>query len=124
MTFDMDKAQEFSSDKRLKTQMRVYHGPSKDKLLTGFSVDISAGGLFLHTECPLAVDESLMLLFHLQQQEKSISCNARVAWVNEEENPRKPELPPGVGVQFVDMSLDGIKAIRRFLEHNEIEPAW
>ena len=124
MKSDLENAQEFKSDKRLKSQVRVYYGPSKDRLLTGFSVDVSAGGLFLHTECPLAVDENLMLLFHLQHQEKSISCNARVAWVNDEENPRKPDLPPGVGVQFVDMSLDSLQAIRRFLEHNEIEPAW
>lgn len=113
-----------SSTKRLKSEMRVFYGPSRDTVLFGFSVDISTGGLFLETDSKLQQDENLVLRFTLPEQGQTVSCNARVAWVNEAENPRKPELPPGVGVQFVDLSLDAMKAIKRFLQYNEIEPKW
>jgi len=112
------------SVKRLKSEMRVYYGPSRQTVLSGFSVDLSTGGLFIKTDFPIDIDENLALIFSLPGQEKAVSCKARVAWVNLKNNLRKPELPPGVGVQFIDLSLDAMKAIRRFLVHNEIEPTW
>lgn len=112
------------NDKRLKSEMRVYYGPTQQTVLSGFSLDLSTGGLYLKTDYDFKVDENLMLIFSLPEQEKTISCKARVAWVNTKENPRKPELPSGVGVQFVDLTLDAVKSIRRFLEYNQVEPKW
>ena len=60
----------------------------------------------------------------LPGQQGLVACQARVAWVNPRENPRKPELPPGMGIQFVDMGLEDMKSIRRFIEHNDLEPSW
>lgn len=110
--------------KRLKAQIRVYYGSAPQKLLSEFSVDLSAGGLYVQTDFPLNVDESLTLRLSLPGQQNMISCHARVAWVNPKVNPRKPELPPGMGIQFVNLSLEDMKSIRRFLEHNELEPSW
>lgn len=112
------------NDSRLKSEMRVYYGPTQQTVLSGFSLDLSTGGLYLKTDYDFKVDENLMLIFSLPEQEKTISCKARVAWVNTKENPRKPELPSGVGVQFVDLTLDAVKSIRRFLEYNQVEPKW
>ena len=120
----MTTSSETTHDSRLSSQMRVYYGPSQDSILTGFSVYLSTGGLFLTTNFPLGVDENLSLIFSLPDSDRSISCKARVAWTNPEFAPRKPELPPGVGVQFVDMSLEDIKTLKLFLERNVIEPAW
>lgn len=111
-------------DKRLKAQIRVYYGSAPQKLLSEFSVDLSAGGLYVQTDFPLEVDENLTLRLTLPGQQSMVSCNARVAWVNPKQNPRKPELPPGMGIQFVDLSLEDMKSIRRFLEYNELEPSW
>lgn len=112
------------NDNRLKSEMRVYYGPTQQTVLSGFSLDLSTGGLYLKTDYDFKVDENLMLIFSLPEQKKTISCKARVAWVNTKENPRKPELPSGVGVQFVDLTLDAVKSIRRFLEYNQVEPKW
>ena len=109
---------------RLKAQMRVYYGPAPQKLLSEFSVDLSTGGLYVQTDFPLPVDENLTLRFTLPDQHSMVSCQARVAWINPKENPRKPELPPGMGIQFANLSLEDMKSIRRFLEHNELEPSW
>ena len=110
--------------KRLKSETRVHYGPSHLTALSCFSIDLSTGGLYLQTEAPFAVDESLMLHFSLPEINKTVSCKARVAWINTKDKPRKPELPPGLGIQFVDLSLEDMKSIRRFLEHNEIVPTW
>ena len=48
----------------------------------------------------------------------------RVAWVNHEEAPCKPELPLGVGLQFVDLSLKDLMVISTFIENSETEAAW
>jgi uncharacterized protein (TIGR02266 family) len=108
--------------KRLKSEMRVYYGPSPQSVLSDFSVDLSTGGLYLKTNIPLEIDDDLMLTFSLPgQEEKSVSCDARVAWVNQEENPLKPELPSGVGVQFIDLTPEDLASIASCLD---IEAIW
>jgi uncharacterized protein (TIGR02266 family) len=115
---------EIRTGTRIKAQIRVYYGPAPQKLLSEFSVDLSTGGLYVKTDYPLPADESLTLRFTLPDQHRMVTCKARVAWVNPKKNPRKPELPPGMGIQFVELSLEDMKSIRRFLEHNELEPSW
>jgi uncharacterized protein (TIGR02266 family) len=108
--------------KRLKSEMRVYYGTPPQTVLSDFSVDFSTGGLYLKTKMPLGIDDDLMLTFSLPgQDEKAVSCGARVAWVNREENPLKPELPSGVGVQFVDLAPEDLASIASCLE---IESIW
>ena len=53
-----------------------------------------------------------------------VACQARVAWANDPVNPKKPHMPAGMGVQFTDISLDDLHAIRRFLEHSELDASW
>jgi uncharacterized protein (TIGR02266 family) len=108
--------------KRLKSEMRVYYGTPPQTVLSDFSVDLSTGGLYLKTKMPLGIDDDLMLTFSLPgQEEKSVSCDARVAWVNQEENPLKPELPSGVGVQFIDLTPEDLASIASCLD---IEAIW
>jgi uncharacterized protein (TIGR02266 family) len=108
--------------KRLKSEMRVYYGPSPQTVLSHFSADFSTGGLYLKTNIPLGIDDDLMLTFSLPGQEKkSVSCGARVAWVNQEESPLKPELPSGVGVQFIDLAPEDLASIASCLD---IEAVW
>ena len=110
--------------KRMRAQLRVAYGPEPQKPLTEYSVDLSTGGLYLQTDNPLDVNENLTLRFTLPDMHKMVTCKARVAWVNTKHNPRKPDFPAGMGIQFVDMSLEDVKSIRRFLEYNELEPSW
>jgi uncharacterized protein (TIGR02266 family) len=108
--------------KRLKSEMRVYYGTPPQTVLSDFSVDLSTGGLYLKTKMPLGIDDDLMLTFSLPgQEEKPVSCGARVAWVNQEENPLNPELPSGVGVQFVDLAPEDLASIASCLD---IEAIW
>lgn len=110
--------------KRLKTKLQVYFGPSSELVLSGFSVDISAGGLFIQTTYPFQVNDKLQLIFTLPGHEKSINCEARVAWTNSEHSRQIPELPPGIGLGFVDLSLEDVMSISKFIEESDIEGVW
>ena len=111
------------SGRRLRAVVHVYYGPSPQTILSGYTVDIRTGGLFLQTEFPLRV-EKLTMIFSLPNQGSSVSCQVRVAWVNHEEGLCKPELPLGVGLQFVDLSLKDLMVISTFIENSETEAAW
>ena len=106
----------------LKAELRVYYGPSQKMLLYGFSVDMSSGGLFLQTDTLFSVNEQLILSFTLPDVNKIVTCKAKVAWVNSKDEPSKPTLPTGIGIQFIDLSTEYLKSIQSLLEHNGVEP--
>ena len=47
------------SSVRIKAEIRVFYGEYQSKLLTGYSIDLSSGGVFLITTCPFDVDDIL-----------------------------------------------------------------
>ena len=110
-----------NSRKPLKAELRVYYGPSQKMLLYGFSVDMSSGGLFLKTDTPFSVNEKVMLSFTLPDANKVVNCSAKVAWVNLQDNPRKSELPTGIGLQFLDLSTEYLMSIESLLKHDGVE---
>jgi len=105
----------------MKAELRVYYGPSQNLVLYGFSVDMSSGGLFLKTEIPFSVNETVLLSFTLPDVNKVVNCNAKVAWVNLADEPRKPELPTGIGLQFLDLSTEYLMSIKSLLNHDGVE---
>lgn len=110
------------SSLQLKTDVRVYYGALQSKLLTGYSVDLSTGGAFLTTDYPFDVDDSITVKFSIPgKEEKTVSCKARVTWVNNGTNQCKPEYPPGAGLQFVDLAEEDLQSMASFLE---IEATW
>jgi Tfp pilus assembly protein PilZ len=62
--------------------------------------------------------------FKLPNNDNVITCNTRVAWINEPGELKKPSLPPGMGIQFLDLSLDDMHAIRAFIEKGGLVPTW
>ncbi|TLM65575.1 MAG: response regulator [Deltaproteobacteria bacterium] len=108
---------------RFATRIEILYGPSPQRQLGGFTLNLSMGGIYVETRHVLDVDENITLVFSLPGQEQAIRCLARVAWVNHAKDPKKPALPPGFGVQFVDISLDDLHAIRAYLTENDLQPA-
>ena len=109
------------SDERRDTQrfgLKVYVGlESEHNFYTGFSRNISAGGLVIATHDVLEVGGEVELLFHLPSGD-SIHTPGRVAWIRDY-NPAQPEMFPGMGVKFVDLTPDDAVRIRRFAGHRE-----
>lgn len=108
--------------KTLKAQLRVYYGTSQEKVLYAFSIDMSSGGLFLKTEIPFSVNDRVLLSFTLPDINKIVNCKAKVAWVNLNDKPRKPELPHGIGLQFLDLPTEYSMAIQSLLKHGGVNP--
>ena len=104
---------------RAPVKMQVLYGV--EKKFTNYSVNLSTGGLFLETDNPLPQDEKLTLKFQLPDNEQPISCQGRVTWINSPGSPLKPNLPPGMGIQFLDVDLDALHQIRLFLQSRSSE---
>lgn len=112
-----------SPRKSLKAELRVYYGTSQEKVLSGFSVDMSSGGLFLKTDASFSINQRVLLSFTLPDINKIVNCRAKVAWVNSKDEPKKPELPAGIGLQFLDLSEEYLNSIQSLLKHDGVEPS-
>lgn len=122
----MPRYNEETSEKRacvrLKAELRVYYGDHQSKLLTGYSIDLSTGGIFLGSTCPFDIDDIVKLKLSIPgEEENTVFCDARVAWINYEDKRLKPEYPTGVGLQFVGLTSENLGSIAGFLE---VEAVW
>jgi hypothetical protein len=97
-----------------------------------FMIDIGMAGAFVERAEALPVDENLEIRFPWPGSEIPFSARCRVAWWHPEGAPLSSKsLPPGAGLQFVEMSgpdRDRLRAllvdycrqnprVRRFLRH-------
>jgi uncharacterized protein (TIGR02266 family) len=112
------------SDPRFLARIAIFNGPYQRELMTDYTVNVSSGGVFIETGKLLEVDTLLTVKFKLPDQDRVISCTSRVAWVNEATAPKKPTLPPGMGLQFLDLAMEDMNAIRIFIDKGELVPTW
>lgn len=80
---------------------------------TGFSENISEGGLFVATEAPYDVGESVELSLSLMGDQPEV-LRGVVRWVRP--GGTSGGLPAGMGVQFVDMSEAVTRALQSFVD--------
>lgn len=107
---------------RVNSRLSVHYGEGRTRRLHNFSVNISTGGLFLETDQPLPVGTPMTLEFPLPGHSQPVTCKAQVAWVNEPDAPRRLSLPSGMGMQFLDLSLENLQAIRDFVKQECLAP--
>ncbi len=111
-------------DPRFKARIAVFNSPSQKKLISNYTVNMSTGGVFLETGNILPEDTLLMVKFKLPEKDEVICCNARVAWTNVPGALKKYSLPPGMGLQFLNLSLEDMHAIREYLDTGDLVPTW
>ena len=75
-----------------------------------YSIDLSAGGIFVEMEDPPVIGEKVHLEFYLETVGKSIWATGEVARCNPEVGPDGAAM--GAGIEFVDLGEDG----RRFIQ--------
>ena len=90
---------------------------SGTNFFTGFSQDISSGGLFVATYDVLPIGAKINVNFQLPDG-PVLSLDGTVRWVREY-NETVPDVEPGMGIQFEDISAEGSVAINRFMEQNQ-----
>jgi len=116
----MTASQQFSgkkADPRYTVRIAVFNGTYQKRLLHDYSIDISIGGLFVETGNILPVNKEVIVKFTLPESDNPIISRARVAWTNEPGFLKKSSLPPGMGLQFINLSLDNMRAIRAYLDN-------
>jgi uncharacterized protein (TIGR02266 family) len=109
---------------RYKSRIAIYYGAEQQELLAHYAVNLSTGGLFIETNIVFSVDAPLTVEFMLPSSNAHITCKARVAWINEPGSLSKPFLSPGIGLQFLDLSLKDMHAIRDFINKGDLTPTW
>lgn len=109
---------------RIAARLRISYGSGTQQLLTNYSVNLSTGGVFLECDEPLPEDTPLTLEIFLPTRNSRIRCRGRVAWINDPKKKKKDSLPPGMGLQFLDLSLDDLHAIREFVDREDLTPSW
>lgn len=86
---------------------------SDHNFYTGFSANISDGGLFVATYKPQAVGDRLEVQFKLPGIEEPIKAKVEVRWVRE---PRAgDDTAPGFGAAFVEISDHGRELVERYV---------
>jgi uncharacterized protein (TIGR02266 family) len=87
---------------------------SESNFYTGFSQDISEGGLFVATYALRPVGTSVVVRFAVDEVE--IEAPGRVRW---QRDPRNSDVPPGMGIEFEGLDAVAEEAIRRFVTLRE-----
>ena len=111
-------------DPRVNVRFVVYYGEQQDRVMSDYSVNMSFGGIFIESEKILPPDTTLLVEFKLPVNKKPIRCKSRVAWTNEPKDPKSSALPAGMGLQFIDLTLDDMHVVRSYIEEVGLRPAW
>ena len=120
----IQESPEKRTDRRYLARIAIFYGRYQNDLLTDYSINISTGGVFIETGKILPEGTEVTVKLNLPDSDIIIVTNARVAWTNCPGFPRKESLPSGMGLQFLDLSLENMHTIRSFLENGKYVPTW
>ena len=109
---------------RVMARLQVRYGSDPQPTLTDYALNICDGGFFIATASPDTIKEPLSLEFVLPDRPKPVCCQGRVSWINEPGNLKRQTLPPGMGIQFLDLDLDDLHAIQEFIKQECLTPSW
>lgn len=112
--------------KRLKMDIPIYYRLSQrlsargeGELYSGRIENISGAGVFIRTINILPPGSEVSLEIALQRLKKSRSLKGRVLWVADEG--LQPDLYPGMGVEFTELSAQAQEEIIEFIEKNMVQ---
>ena len=103
---------------RIESFLVVSCGADLDELHEGWVRNVNTGGCFLETSELLPIDYRINIQFSPEDNDDLIMCRARVAWVNHPEWIKCEQLPPGMGVQFIDLDEETTKRIQEYIDNN------
>ena len=85
------------------------------KNVGGDSKDLGLKGIYVACDVPVEAGEILALRFSLPggSGTPAITANGRVAWINDRSNTAPPGYPPGFGVEFLEITGEGLALLRK-----------
>jgi uncharacterized protein (TIGR02266 family) len=101
---------------RYKVELDVSLG-SDHNFYVGFVENMSAGGVFIATHMLRAVGEIFEVSIHIPSSEAMIRGTGEVRWVREYSE--RSNVPPGMGVRFIQLEPGSVEAIEQFLARRE-----
>lgn len=91
----------------------VFEDESGEGFIYFYSTDVSLGGIFLESDIPLKLGTRVFLSFPLDEREPPLRAIGQIVRVEREIQGSLPVV--GMGVQFVDLSDSGKKALQSFV---------
>ena len=91
---------------------------SESNFYTGFSGDLSEGGIFVATYEKLLPPGTAVEVALALPNRSPIKVMGRVRWVRETTD-HSPGIFPGMGIQFDGMHPEALSAIKSFLQRRE-----
>lgn len=88
---------------------------SEHTFFSGFSENLSDGGLFVATYAPRKLGERLHVRFSLPGLERPIDVHVEVRWLRDYD--ASAEIVPGFGAAFLDLDDRDRDSIHAFLKH-------
>jgi uncharacterized protein (TIGR02266 family) len=86
-----------------------------DELVVAYTRDLSRGGLFLKTQRFLPINAVILLSLELPEGGGEVPVIARVAYVRDPQAAAAAGKTPGMGIQFLDVSIDSRQRIESFI---------
>jgi CheY-like chemotaxis protein len=80
---------------------------------SGMSEDVTLNGIYVATEALVSKGEEVALSFMLPGCDSPLEARGRVAWVNSGVSKGKNELNPGIGIEFLEITGQGIPFLRK-----------
>ncbi len=80
-----------------------------------YAHNLGTGGLFLASERVFREGDEFEVDFLIPRLEREMKCLVRVAWLNEAKKLKRPDLPPGAGLEFVDLDKDNRYELQKFV---------
>lgn len=90
---------------------------SQHNFYAGLAENLSAGGVFVATHMLKRVGERIELSIHLPDGTAPVRGIGEVRWVREYNE--HSDVPPGMGIRFVEIDADSNRAIAQFLQRRE-----
>lgn len=90
---------------------------SEHNFYVGLSENLSMGGVFIATHQLKPVGERLEISIFLPNREEAVRGVGEVRWVREYNE--RSDMPPGLGLRFVDLDAPSKAAIEQFLKDRE-----
>jgi len=89
-----------------------YRFDTFEEFLAEYSVNISAGGMFIRTESPREMGSFVYLQFALRDGSRLIEGLGKVVHVNP---PGEPNRTPGMGIEFVNLDSESTALIEEII---------
>ena len=100
---------------RIDRNVLVKYGRDDGDEWHDYAHNLGTGGIFLATERSFEPGDEFSIEFMIPRAENPTNCRARVAWVNAAEKMKRPDLPPGIGLEFLDLDKDFRHALQQFV---------